>query len=512
MVQHLIIKAGAGTGKTFCVTEGVHRQLHNKRDTVGSPEQQAVWEAMLVDKYPGRIHLTSFTVDAADQLESKCPTDIYGKSAVGSSSTYGMGISFAKAAGQAGTVDRYGTKYKGLVSDFMGATKYESDQRQPGVWGAIHEIQAKARLELVRTASEDQVIKIADYFGIELERRHVEQVTDGVNQVLKAGIIKNHIYDFTDMVYIPVITSLVRKRYDTLIVDEFQDMGRAQQELCINVSNRRILIGDEHQAIYGFAGADQSAFERLEKYLGQTAAGVKIMPLNESRRCAKSIVERANKLVPELRAMPNAPDGKVIDVDSREQFYLDHLPKIKKIYGTAGNIDSDMMIICPTNAPLIALMFKFQKAGIKSFVHGKDITETMQSFVNRFEGGIAELRLEIDRKLAGLWGRKASKSTDLQIDIYSALKDLANECSTPGDVTNSISNIFSDTPRPGWLKMSSIHRSKGLEADTVVIWEVNNCKSRYSTLPWQHLQDKNLQYVGETRAKRTLIEVRGGLR
>lgn len=507
MTANLIIEAGAGTGKTFCVTEGVHRICHSPRKTVGSEEQQAIWTEMQKDKFPGRIHMTSFTTDAAEQLAERCPTDTLGNSKVTSSSIYGMGYRFAKQCGHAASMDQWGHKYKNLVTEALGKSKWDLKDEAPGLWDAVHDLQGKVRLELRTSLTEEQVEHYAEHYGIELPERQVERATIALNAVLKAGLDKVWQYDFTDMVYIPVVKGLITKRYDTLVVDEFQDMGRAQQELCLMISRKQILIGDPHQAIYGWAGADNEAFERMQKWLGMTQRGVKLMTLNQSRRCAKSIVARANQLYPELQPLPNAPQGDVLEFRSKERFYEEWIPKFKENYSSVALNDRTTMVVCPTNAPLISMMFRLQEEGVKSFVHGKDITANMVEYVSKFND-ISSLRSDLLDKLERLKGRKPSKTRDLQIDMNEAIFSMASKCADPATVERSIKNCFSDTPRPGWLKLTTVHKAKGLEADTVVFWEVNKCKNAYSTLPYQRVQDKNVEYVGITRAKTILAEVR----
>jgi superfamily I DNA/RNA helicase len=467
-------------------------------------------DAMCQDKYPGHIHLTSFTVDAAEQLEEKCPDiGLGGSKEVTSSSTYGMGLRFAKQRGEAFVIDRFGGKYKRLTTEALGGkTKSELDKSKPGLWESVQVIQEKARLDLKWSVTYDDTARYADHFGIDLSPSFVEDATTALNEVLDAGRNNTAVYDFTDMVYQPIIRNFVFKRYETLIVDEFQDMGRAQQELCLGISYRRILIGDPHQAIYGFAGADQEAFERMKKFLGMTKQGLLVLPLNETRRCAKSITRRANELVPELRPLDTAPEGQVIKLSSKSEFYDRFLEELKTIYRQPLVDDKECKVICPTNAPLISLMFYLKKAGIKSYVHGKDITASMQNFVSKCDKGIEELRTKSRTVLEAWLAKRPSKTRDLQIDIYSAILEIANNCTTVDQVINAIKDVFSDKYRPGWLRLSSIHRAKGLEARTIVLWETNNCRSRYSTQPWQHLQDKNLEYVAVTRAINRLIEVR----
>lgn len=506
-MSHIIVKAGAGTGKTWTITEGIYPLLAmpRKKPIPPSEEQQAVWNAMMEDTYPSPIHMTSFTTDASNQLEDKCPKDFLGNSHVTSSSTYGMGLGFAKRAGQAQYVDIYGHKYKTLTTEHFGKSRFEMKDDKAGLWDAVAESQGYARLALKERLTLDEWRGIADHFGIPWEHEWIDDAVEATNSVLAAGREQVGKYDFTDMVYLPVIQGLVHKKYNTLVVDEFQDMGRAQQELCLLAGWRMILIGDPHQAIYGFAGADQAAFDRLETWLDRTLKGVKILPLNMTRRCSRSVTREANKIVPELRHLPDAPEGEVINC-VKGNFYSDVLPKLLSGYKFTTAKQMDFMVICPTNAPLISMMFQLQKKGVRAYVHGKDITKTMVSFVEKCNT-LSDLLFQLNKKLEKLMERKSSRSTETQIDTFQALKDVAIHCTSKDQVTSSIKAIFSDEPRNGYLRLSSIHKAKGLENKKIILWERNRCKSKFSVKPWQHLQDTNLEYVGITRAIQTLIQV-----
>lgn len=228
-----------------------------------------------------------------------------------------------------------------------------------------------------------------------------------------------------------------------------------------------------------------------------------------TRRCAKSIVHRANRFVEELTALPDAPEGQVYEKVSKGQFFSDHLDKILNQYGRIKLGPNDLMVICPTNAPLISMMFNMQKRGIKSYINGGDITGSMMTFVKKhMDQGMSVLRVEVQRKLDQIGNRKNSTSKQNQLDLYEALDNICMECTTADLVVKSINNMFSDVRRPGWIELSSIHKAKGREADTIVIWNIDRCQSPYSELPWQFQQDRNLEYVATTRAKRTLYCIR----
>ncbi len=108
--------------------------------------------------------------------------------------------------------------------------------------------------------------------------------------------------DYPDMIYLPLVLDLVQKRFPLLFVDEAQDLNFAQQEMVVRAGHRLVLVGDPHQAIYGFAGADDVAMKTMEKYLGSTKRGVETYPLTVTRRCSTSVVKEAQKIVPDFHA------------------------------------------------------------------------------------------------------------------------------------------------------------------------------------------------------------------
>jgi DNA helicase-2/ATP-dependent DNA helicase PcrA len=72
-----------------------------------------------------------------------------------------------------------------------------------------------------------------------------------------------HSIDFTDMIYLPVRLGLTPAQASFVMVDECQDLNRAQLELvlsCRRAGGRMLFVGDPRQAIYGFAGADCDSF------------------------------------------------------------------------------------------------------------------------------------------------------------------------------------------------------------------------------------------------------------
>ncbi|WP_291053971.1 UvrD-helicase domain-containing protein [Herbiconiux sp.] len=65
----------------------------------------------------------------------------------------------------------------------------------------------------------------------------------------------------------PAVAAHLRSRWGLVIVDEFQDIGDAQQQLLelITPSSRMILLGDPNQCIYTFLVADGVRVERINE-------------------------------------------------------------------------------------------------------------------------------------------------------------------------------------------------------------------------------------------------------
>jgi DNA polymerase III epsilon subunit family exonuclease len=93
----------------------------------------------------------------------------------------------------------------------------------------------------------------------------------------------------------PIIDEL-RGRWDYILVDEFQDLNPTQYGILRHLAadHRNIFgVGDDEQSIYSWAGADPQVFGRFT----QDFAGTVEVTLGENRRCPRRVLELARKLV-----------------------------------------------------------------------------------------------------------------------------------------------------------------------------------------------------------------------
>ena len=85
------------------------------------------------------------------------------------------------------------------------------------------------------------------------------------------------------------------RKYDHIVVDEFQDLNKSEQTLLDLLSNNAtyLVVGDTNQSIYSFRFAHPEGIEEFH------SSDINLVDetLSECRRCCKSIVNVANRLI-----------------------------------------------------------------------------------------------------------------------------------------------------------------------------------------------------------------------
>lgn len=110
--------------------------------------------------------------------------------------------------------------------------------------------------------------------------------------------------DFDDLILQPLFAlqahPSLREKWQTyiryLLVDEYQDTNIAQYELIrtlVGVSNGLTVVGDDHQSIYAWRGADIENLKRLQ----QDYPTLKIIKLEQNYRSTGNILNVANHLI-----------------------------------------------------------------------------------------------------------------------------------------------------------------------------------------------------------------------
>lgn len=102
-------------------------------------------------------------------------------------------------------------------------------------------------------------------------------------------------------------------KYPILVVDEYQDLGRALHRmvmgLCFGVGLRLFAVGDVDQSIYGFTGANPELLQQLS-----AREDVETVPLRLNYRCGSNIVSASTYALGEERdyeAVEGAAEGTI---------------------------------------------------------------------------------------------------------------------------------------------------------------------------------------------------------
>ncbi len=110
-----------------------------------------------------------------------------------------------------------------------------------------------------------------------------------------------------------------RTAFDHVLVDEYQDLNRAEQQLVeIMTNGSYVVIGDEDQSVYSFKHAHPEGIVQFP----QTHPTTERAQLDECRRCPRRVVQMANSLIANnatrsnrsLRASPENPAGEILAV------------------------------------------------------------------------------------------------------------------------------------------------------------------------------------------------------
>ena len=320
--------------------------------------------------------------------------------------------------------------------------------------------------------------------------------------VLKASNNQKDVIDFDDMVYLPVLLKMNFFRFDNVMVDEAQDTNPARRALVralVKKGGRVVAVGDRHQAIFGFTGADSDSLDLIAEDFNCIR-----LPLTTTYRCPKNVVAFAQRWVSHIKSAETSPEGLVSSTTTLE--FL----KRNDLNGTAA-------VLCRNTKPLIALALRLIRNKIACKVEGRDVGEGLKKLARRWkiQTTVAlreKLELYLERETTKLLAKKQESKLQIIEDTVETLYVIIDACASEGknsivDVVAYIDMLFADDVK-GILVLSTIHKSKGREWETV-FWldRAGTCPSKYARQEWQKEQEANLCYVAATRAKSHLVEL-----
>lgn len=286
--------------------------------------------------------------------------------------------------------------------------------------------------------------------------------------------------DYTDMLWLPWVNNLpLAMTYDYVLGDEAQDFSPAQQELIFKAARggaQFIFVGDEKQAIFGFAGADTKAVAHL---IERTKATV--LPLPICYRCHSTALDMARFWVPDIEARPGAPRG---------------ITEVLKPRSFAHKVKVGDLVLARTNRVLVKELFHLIQAGKPAIIRGRpELTDSLANTASELQiigteqiwkgdsVGSAGLSSAVDvlyqresgRILEANHGDESDPQLDALRDRIEATRTLIENTRCPSleVFTDRLQELFDtktdNNGRANVVTLCSAHRAKGLEAERVFI-------------------------------------------
>jgi len=495
---NLILEAVAGSGKTFTIIEMLIAINHH---------------------FPqARCALMSFNAKVRDELKERVRTKNIRNTEVNTV----HGFAFTAFKSHFGPRKPNSYKLSDLLDPLLKQFKL-TYKFSPPICQAVS-IAKDTGMELFYPNTTAEWKKLIDYHDISWDE---EKLPLGAFINLCADLFRlstqnTDKIDFSDMIWMPLKHGLSFPQFDFVFIDEAQDTNATRREVARRMGNfneqelrnsdkpigqrklsRLIAVGDRHQAIYGFTGADNDALDILKEEFSAAE-----LPLSTCFRCSKSVIRHAQSIVPHIQPRVGAIEGAVNlqmpEYNFHQNLFSQSFPDLQR-----------SAILCRKNAPLISLAFQLLSKRIPCRIEGRDVGQELIRLCKKHSSP-GDSKQKLSQSLQLHLNQQAQKLSPYKLDLLSDKITAINSILQLPFITSvtqlyqEIESVFSDydPTKPPRLTLSSVHKSKGLEWPTVYLFGRNLwMPSQYATQPWMEEQEQNLIYVAITRAKETLYEI-----
>ena len=398
-----------------------------------------------------------------------------------------------------------------------------------------------------------ELLRLMDHYEILPYTRNLKKLKRELVDLLEASRDPENnggAIDFDDQNWLPVVNKLSYWKNDLLLIDECQDLNKLRQRFLLRAGRQFVLVGDTNQAIYGFAGADVNSIPNMKRLLAKQGS-VGTFSLTETRRCGKMIVEAANETLKHIAGL-NRGEYKPFKAHKSNGpgaiFHLTYDDYMKDIRETD-------MVLCRVTAPLISGAMECLKNGVKATVRGREFSRSLQKWIKEvkcpeddMEAFIQACTAQAEKETKAESAKKRPSDSRLMMiqNRLDCMTVLAKRCASKTAMLEFIALLFSGKlcPKckkrydesqttcrtcytgakvdigpvqideqvrlvnPPGVTFSTMHQAKGLESNRVAILIGDGpCPHPMAKSDWQYLQEWNLKYVAETRAKEELIWV-----
>ncbi len=275
----LLLLAGAGSGKTRVLTHRIGYLIEEK------------------GVYPGNILAITFTNKAAAEMRERVENLIGGLAS-------NMWISTFHSA--CVRILRRDIEKIGYTNSFV---IYDTADQKTLLKDCLKELNISDEsypikyVQSVIGDAKDKLIGPEKYEKLYYSDFKLKKISD-IYTLYQKKLKSNNALDFDDLIMKtvellennPEVLDYYQRKFEYIMVDEYQDTNRAQYKLVSLLAKRHgnlCVVGDDDQSIYGWRGADIRNILDFEKDFPNT----KIIKLEQNYRSTKTILDAANNVI-----------------------------------------------------------------------------------------------------------------------------------------------------------------------------------------------------------------------
>lgn len=265
-VKHVLILAGAGSGKTRTITSRIIHLLKNLK------------------VHPSKILALTFTNKAAGEMKERVINRVGEQPGLLLKTFHSYGAMFLRRHAEGA----------GRRKNFIIYDDYDAN-RLVELACADHDL-ARSDLQKMKKWIKKYKQNLEDE-SLVPDENHL-----AVYQEYNRALLKYNAFDFEDLILWTVkllseekgIADYYRNRYEHILVDEYQDTNCSQNKLLSLLSGENLMVvGDEDQSIYKFRGAEVDLILQFPNVYSDT----QIIRLEQNYRSTGNILRAANAVI-----------------------------------------------------------------------------------------------------------------------------------------------------------------------------------------------------------------------
>ncbi len=310
------------------------------------------------------------------------------------------------------------------------------------------------------------------------------------------------------------VSHLFQLHFDAILVDEFQDLSLQQYEITQHMCSRNITyVGDPHQGIFGWAGADPvHVLQDIRSRADQT------IDLDVNFRSSPAVLRVINSVSSSLGSAP------LHAAEPEEWKSGDHAYAVQ--YATDSDEAAGIVSLtdylaekCPEDTVGVICRAEYRRSALNSAYENARYTPQFWDYaldnprVTRLlkrHSKHVDAGLTFDQQVDELRERATGSFNPADVDAISEVHEACEQLMQHTDSNLPLSefmNRLRDTTMsaisPG-VHVLNAHVGKGQQFDWVVVMglEEGHVPSSYSTTPAQVLEDQRILLVMLSRARK----------